>query len=229
MDNSKAIDFIFLFLSTYTLSALLGIVGILACLRYIFRKNIAQSRWERIFSFRNLIIGGIGARIINAGLLMYIQYSVWSEGGLGNYFLTAPLPKDLPIVGIKSYGVLFTSKFGYFLFYSWGRFWLSVIISVFVAYVFYVFLKMLSKKTERFFDEGEQELGFVCALVVGWPLFVVFLPLVFFSVVMVSIVRLIIFKEPYTTLGIPFILAMIILFLFGGYAMDLLRLAVLKV
>jgi len=229
MDNSKAIDFVFLFLSTYTLPALLGIIGILACLRYIFRKNIAQSRLEKFFSFRNLIIGGICARIINAALLMYMQYSIWSEGGLGNYFLTAPLPKDLPIVGIKSYGVLFMNKFGYFLFYSWGRFWLSVVISVFAAYIFYVFLRVLSKKTERFFDEGEQELGFICALIVGWPLFVVFIPLVFFSVVVVSITRLIVFKEPYTTLGIPFILAMIILFLFGGYAMDLLGLAVLKV
>lgn len=216
--------------SLYILPIFLGVIFIVTCFQYVFRKKLAATQWKNVFSFRNLSFFVIGGRIANAVLLMYLQYSVWRDGGgMGNYFLTAPLSKDLPITGMKSYGVLFTNKFGYFLFYSWGRFWLSVVLSIFAAYMFYAFLKILRRKTERFFEDGELELGFLCALVVGWPLFVIFVPIIFISVVVISIIRLVFFKEAYTTLGVPFLLATATTIVIGGYLISAFGLGVLKV
>ncbi|RJQ26050.1 hypothetical protein C4565_07480 [Candidatus Parcubacteria bacterium] len=227
MEHFESLHSFLIFLSAYILPIVLWVIFLFACVRYFLRKKFIAR--ESLLSFRNLIIYAIGGRIAHAGLLMYLQYSLWNEGGMGSYFLTAPLSKDLPIDGMKYFGWLFTNKFGYFLFYSWGRFWLSVIISIFVAYIFYIFLKLLKKRTERFFEEGEVELGFLSALIVGWPLFVIFVPLVFLSVIIVSLVRLIFLKQQYTTLGTPFLLAVLFLLLFGSYFIDVFNLVVLKV
>jgi hypothetical protein len=110
---------------------------------------------------------------------------------------------------------LFDSKLGYFFFYSWGHFWLNALVSIALAFALWSFLKMLQKKEARFFYLGETELGFVLALAVGWPNFVVFLPLAFLSVVLISLFRTIFLKKAYTTLGWPFILAAILAFVFG--------------
>jgi hypothetical protein len=97
------------------------------------------------------------------------------------------------------------------------------------ALAFYLFLVFLKKYKERFFEEGEVELGFILALTVGWSNFIVFLPLVFLSVILVSIFRKIVFKETYTTLGAPLLLAALLVLLFGRYFIDILGLAALRV
>jgi hypothetical protein len=102
------------------------------------------------------------------------------------------------------------------------------VVSLIAASLFYLFLVFLKKYQERFFEEGEAELGFLLSLMVGWSNFIVFLPMVFLSVVLVSIFRQLVFKEAYTTLGIPFILSAFIVLLFGNYLVSLLGLASLR-
>lgn len=212
------------------LPVILVVMFLVASLRYIFRFSFFNTKYGSFFSFRNLAIIAVVGKILNAGLLMYLQYSVWRQSGaMGEVFLNSPVSKDLPFSAAKNFGWLLDNKFGYFLFYSWGRFWLSVIISLLVAYVFYLLLRALKLKTERFFVEGETEFGFLCALVVGWPGFVLFVPFVFLSVVVVSIAKLLFFKEQYTTLGAPFMLATVIVLVFGSYLISLFGLGVLKV
>jgi hypothetical protein len=169
-------------------------------------------------------------KIINAGLLMYLQYSLWKQSGaMGEVFLTSPVSKSLPMDTAKNFSWLLDNKFGYFLFYSWGRFWLSVVISIVVAFALYWLLRVFKRNNERFFNVGETELGLLCALIVGWPSFVLFIPLVFLSVIVISIIRLLFFKEQYTTLGGPFILATAVVIVFSGYLISLFGLVVLKV
>jgi len=216
--------------SKYMLPVVLVVAFLIACSRYIFRISFFNTKYGSFFSFRNLIIVVIIGKVLNAGLLMYLQYLLWKQSGaLGEVFLNSPVSKDLPFSTAQNFEWLLDNKFGYFLFYSWGRFWLSLIISLIVSFAFYWLLSVFKRKNERFFNIGETELGLLCALIVGWPSFVLFVPLVFLSVVLISIFRLIFFKEKYTTLGGPFILAGVCVIIFGGYLISLFGLGVLRV
>jgi len=223
MENFGSLSPFIVDFSKYFLPVVLGIICLLSIYRFLFKKEDGK-----YLSFRNFIFVAIGARVVNAGMLMYLQYVLWRGDGMASYFLNASLSKDLPIDGIRYFSWLFSNKLGYFLFYSWGRFWLSVVLSVFVAYIFYLFLKILRKKTERFFEEGEIELGLLAAVVVGWPSFVLFIPLIFIFVVCISIAKLFL-KEKYTTLGIPIILSMLVLYICGEYLINLFNLGVLRI
>lgn len=177
-----------------------GVILILAFLIYGLRKSIGLTK------SRILIISSISFRILYAALLTISQYYTWSQ---------------------NKFTQLFPSS--YFFFYSYGRFWLNVLISIAVAFIFYLFLKFLQKHRERFFEQGEAEFGFLSALIVGWPNFVIFLPLVFVSVVLLSIFRRVFLKEFYTTMGIPFLLAALIVLISGNQIVNILGLGVLKI
>ncbi|MFH1193140.1 MAG: hypothetical protein V1656_02370 [Candidatus Jorgensenbacteria bacterium] len=151
-----------------------------------------------------------------ATLLTFGQYFVWSSDWWGKQFLNTSLAPSLPIPLIQLFPNFFGSRLGYFLFYSWGRFWLHALLAVGVAALFWWFLRMLKRRNERFFEEGETELGFLCALAAGWPGILPFLVLAFLLVLAVSIARRAIFGEAFTTLGLPFLIAAVAALAFGG-------------
>lgn len=168
-------------------------------------------------SSRRLIKITAGFYILYAAFLTWGQYYVWSRDALGRIFLVS-----------DRFGVLDGSS-GYFLFYSYGRFWLNVGIAVLVSFVFYVLLKSLKNYKERFFEEGETELGFLCALAAGWPGVVIFVPLVFLGVLAVSAVRLAVLKKRLTTLGWPFLAALFLALALGDILIETLGLKVLYI
>ncbi|MHB9019569.1 MAG: hypothetical protein ACYC3G_01675 [Minisyncoccota bacterium] len=193
-------------------------------------KRFAWFNFFSDLSYKFLIWLVVGFKVFYAIVETFSQYYVWS----GNAFTKLLLDQniiDFNIVKgfIGKLAWIFDNRFGYFIFYSWGRFWLGIVVSLIAALLFYLFLVFLKKHKERFFDEGETELGFLLALMVGWSNFIVFLPLVFLSVVLVSVFRRIVFKEMYTTLGAPFLLSALIVLLFGKYIVDILGLTMLKV
>ncbi|MDO8442957.1 MAG: hypothetical protein Q7S81_01725 [bacterium] len=186
--------------------------------------------WVRGLSYKFLIWLVLGFKVLYASIETFSQYYIWSNNGFTKLFLDQniidfDIVKDLP----RGMTWIFDNRFGYFLFYSWGRFWMEIAVSLVAALAFYLFLRFLKKHKERFFEEGEVELGFLLALVVGWSNFIIFLPLVFLSVVLVSIFRTLAFKEAHTTLGAPFLLAALIVLLFGKYIVDILGLTMLRV
>lgn len=190
-----------------------GIIFLIAVFFYIKKysfDNVGQK-------YKKLIFLTIIFRLFYAILLTGIQYYVWTQSEFTKIMIDAPT------------GGIFNGKYGYFLFYSFGRFWLNTIILIVMAYVFYLFLIFLKKYRERFFDEGEIELGFLAVLIVGWPNFVIFMPFVFMFVVLISIFKMIFLKEHYTTLGLPFILAMLTALIFGNKLAIFLNLGFLKV
>ena len=81
----------------------------------------------------------------------------------------------------------------------------------------FLFSESAEKYRERFFEEGELDLGFLSALLIGWPNFVVFVPLVFLSVVIIAVFRRVFLKELYTTLGLPMLLATLLVLAFGDF------------
>ena len=207
--------------------AILGIVGMSL---YAFRHIPSVAKVTRAVNYTLLVRGAVWVRIGYAGLLSVLQYYAWANfGKMGESFLNAPLGSSIPVPFIQQFPGLFNHPLGYFLFYSYGRFWLNALISLLVAWAFYKFLFVLKRYNGRFFEEGETELGYLMALIVGWPAFTVFVPLIFVFVVLVSLFRLIVFKETLTTLGWAFICATLVASLYGNAFLSLLGWSALKI
>ena len=155
-------------------------------------------------TYRAHVVAVIGALIVRSLILIYWQRSIWQENALGRRLLTEPLSDPNPFYQLSP--AIFGREGGYFVAFALSRFLLAVVVSLAVSFVFYVILKVLEKKNSRFFMPGETRLGFLCALISGWPGFVFFLPAVFVSVVVVSSVRMMLGHQ-FTTLGYPMLLA----------------------
>lgn len=155
-----------------------------------------------------------GAAITFAGLVLFstmLQYTIWSNDPLSSKLL----PPHQSIL--------------YFLKYAGVHFWLAPFIAFALALAFYFFLHALERKNERFFGEGEVELGALAAFLVGWPRFIIFLPVVFLVVVLISGAKLIFKKGAYTTLGLPFLIGLGVTLAYGYAVIDLLGLSGLGV
>ena len=169
-------------------------------------------------------------KFLYAAFLSVAQYYIWSQSKFTEVLVSSPLSEKVPETFItKLLSPLFKSSIGYVAYYSYGRFFLNVIVVLIVSFSFWAFLRILKRHKERFFEEGEVEFGLVCALIAGWPGFIVFIPLTFISVVIVSIFRGIVWKEVYTTLGYPLMLATLITLIFGNYLIEILNLGVFRI
>lgn len=197
-------------------------------LRERFQKIIL---WFASRNYWTLIYIAIGFRVLYAVYISVAQYYVWKNGGdFTNMLASSPLPDAVPGTFFTNlFPGIFQSEFGYVTFYDLGRYGLNVLWSIAVAFMFWAFLRVLKKYNGRFFDTQETELGLLCALIVGWPSLAIFVPLVFISVIVVSIIRGIFFKEAYTTLGYPFLLATLMCLLFGSQLIEMFGLGVLRI
>lgn len=187
----------------------------------------------KFINYKLLIICCLLFRVIYAFILTVSQYYIWGQAELTKLLLNSPLSAETPMPNFIRESFIFSNRLGYFLFYSWGRFWFNIVLSFVIAFIFYIFLKILKKYNERFFEEGEPELGFLAGLIVGWPNFVIFVPFIFIAVILVSIFRLIRLRELYTTLGWPIILATFLVLIsdwvFNNKLLEILGLTVLKI
>src|SRR5512146_688301 len=96
-----------------------------------------------------------GVFVLSALLMTWMQYATWKGDALSMKLLP---PYQSILYFVKYVGI---------------HFWLAPIISVLVSAAFYGILLLLKRRNERFFEEGEPELGALAAFLVGWPRFVV--------------------------------------------------------
>lgn len=176
-----------------------GLILLWAWLKYFDIKP-----WNKI-TFNRLIAGTIAFKIGFSIAQTVSQYLVWSKNDLTKIFLTSPSDGILNFQG------------GYFIFYALNRFWGEMILGIFIAWLFYKFLLYLKKYEDRFLAAGEAELGFLTALLVGWPGFVAYLPLFLVILVALSLIRRLFWGEKYTTLGLSMLLAASLILAFEPY------------
>lgn len=150
-------------------------------------------------------------RVAYAAVLSIAQYYVWSREGLTKLLL----PPHQPI--------------SYFFGYAFVHFWMEQLLAIAGALVFYIILSLARKYKERWLSREEIALGFLIALLVGWPNVVIFIPLVFLLSALASAVHLIVLKNRYSTLSSSFILAGLFAFIWGNIIIELLHLTVLRV
>lgn len=200
----------------------------LAIILYVFRRD--AERTKKITSYKFLSVCIVVFKTLYVALTAAAYYYVWSANKLSELLLNSPLSGNVPpSIVTRLFPTFFNSDHGYFFFYVYGRYFINLFLAIGLALVFWAFLKLLKKRNERFFEEGETELGLVSALIVGWPNFVLFIPIVFLSVIAVSIIRGIVYKEAYTTLGWPFILSSFLCLAAGGWLIDALNLGVFRI
>jgi hypothetical protein len=195
----------------------LFIVFLIIVYLYIFRNKFISGK--KSFFYKLSFLTPIGFGVFYAALLSFVQYFVWNSNKFTKILLNSADEK----------WNLFNYKFGYFLHYILLHFWLNVLISVCAGFLFYLFLIFLKKYRERFFEDGEVELGFALALIVGWPNFVVFIPLIFVFVIFISIFKALFLKQMYTTLGWPMIFAALVVLIWGDFLINVLKLGVLRI
>ena len=177
---------------------------------FLERKGKARPRFfNKIYRLLPIVLTFF--YVFYASIETIAQYYVWSHDSFSKLFL--PPYQDL----------------SFFVFYSFGRFWLNAILAVGAAFVFYLFLKILSRHRDGLFKQGEKELGLIFALLAGWPGIVIFIPLVFVVTVALAVARFAVFKLRTTTLGLPFIISAAIILLWGSKLVSLLGLSVLKI
>jgi len=175
-------------------------VAIVACIVY-YRPMADRRRIFLRFAFGVAVF-----RLLFAGVRTALQYYAWMRTELTRFFLPPH----------QSVAVL--------LHYSWTHFWLNAIVSIGAALLFFAVLRALRAHNPRYFAEGEADLGLLLALVVGWPHVVVFVPAVFLSVVVISLIRGIFLREAYTVLGLPFFIGYAIALVSTGYIIAALSL-----
>ena len=149
------------------------------------------------YLMRRLCFVSIAVLFTLALLATFLQYAVWR----GDPFSQNLLPPSQSIL--------------YFAKYAGTHFWLTPLISLVVGTAFYGLLTTLKRKNDRFFEEGETELGAVALFLVGWPRVVVFLPAAFLAVVVISAFKLALKRGAYTTLGAPFLFGLAVTLAWG--------------
>lgn len=200
-------------------------------LRYVLRRkeNPVVKKISGYLNYGRIACVLVFFRFLYACFLTTAQYLVWagSDNPAIKIFSTAPLDRSVPLPKLlESARPLLENKYGYFIFYAFGRFWMNFFITVGFCLLFWYFLVLLKKYRARFFEEGETELGLAVSLVIGWPGVVVFIPLLFLFVVLISIFKTLFFREKYTTLGWPFLCSGITTMLFGHWMLAALGLAI---
>ncbi len=167
-------------------------------------------------------------RLIFACTATWVQYYIWSQNAFSRNLLQAYVPTG-ELAALEKILGLFGGQVSYFLVYSWGRFWLNLILVLLVATLFWALLTSLRRYRPRFFKEGEVELGFLLVLLVGWPGFVIFLPLFLLMVVFISALRLLAWGERYTTLGWPMLISAGLTLIWSALWLTALGLNVLRI
>lgn len=145
--------------------------------------------WRKTY-LKKLAGGIIGIRFVYFAVLTAAQYYLWANNEFSRLFL------DSRVGGI----------WNYFAPYIGLRFGLNFLLTLLAAYLWWQFLRFLEKYRSRFFEEDEVLLGLLCALLVGWPNFVIFVPAVFLAVVLIALLRRWAWGARRTTLGLPFLI-----------------------
>lgn len=175
------------------------VISWLALMTSVVTYAFFRSRLKSVMALVGMVVIVLYTAI--AVFLSYMQYLAWTSSEIGLLFLPPH------------------QSWSYYLGYVGLRYWLAPVFTLFIAGLWYGFVRLLGSRSERYFNRGEMELTAVIMLAVGWPASLVLLPIAGVVLVLYSLIRLLIFKQSLTTLAVPFLLA-------GGialFAADTLR------
>ncbi|PIS04748.1 MAG: hypothetical protein COT81_04795 [Candidatus Buchananbacteria bacterium CG10_big_fil_rev_8_21_14_0_10_42_9] len=180
-------------------------------------------------SLKKLFYGLIIFYIAYGATLTALQYWAWSGAGPTRWFLNQALGENVPLTFFWRLNPIKDSSFGYFAFYTWGRFWLNILITILASLAFQFLLAGLRQFNRRWLTASDVWLGSIGLLLSGYPGLIVFFILTFVFVLIYAFIRLILYKKVYTTIGIPMIIAALISILWGEELIFSLNLGVFNI
>ena len=128
-------------------------LGVFVCAvwRYCVVRGYVHVRMREWGTIKQLWMSVLWFRGGYATLLTIAQYYIWSQNDFTRAFLNTSLGEDFPVPWVRNFPFLFDTQFGYFFLYVWQRFWLEALVTFCVAWIFFLFLKLLKKYRARFF------------------------------------------------------------------------------
>jgi len=177
-------------------------------------------------SFGWLAFAVILFEILYALFLTFLQYKAWQGSSLTRIFIHSPIGQEVPLFGLfKAFNFLRKVKSGYFIYFSFYRFWLTPLLSILASTLFYGFLRLLLLYRSSLLYSYEATLAFLLALLTGWPNFFTF---IFLFLILFLLVSIYVFIRGRKTSNIApaLFLACILVIIFGGYFAS--KLLVLK-
>lgn len=178
--------------------------------------------------FKRLVLVTLGLKMLAAAFFTWSQWYVWHLSR--PEFLSLPLSSNLKLFGaFKIFDFLKSIKGGYFIFYSFGHFWLELLLALLVAAGWWFLLKLVAKYKEVTVTSDELLLAWITAVIAGWPGIVLYVPIVF----MLMALGMLYFRlrkiDKLVAMGWPVIMSSTIVLVAGTFLVELLGLAVLKV
>lgn len=171
-------------------------IGAMLFLWLIFAKNRFKiASW---FSYQSVALMVIAARFTYAVFTTIMQYYTWSLNAFSQVFLNVPVDSSLPFGSEVNWfsQFFFHRQLGYFMYYCLGRIWYEAGLSIVVAILFLVFLRIVLDKyrSSSWFAETYW-CGFASSLIVGWPAVIIFVPLGFFVAILHGLSLRFVFKK----------------------------------
>ncbi len=157
------------------------------------------------------IVFVITARIFYAVLMTFLQYRLWGQNEISQFLL----PPHQPL--------------RYFLYYSWGRFWLNPVLSIASAGVFYGFLLVVKKYRQILFGARDARVALLATSALPWPGIVIFIPLAFCILAIMTFINSLRAPGSRTAFVPALIVAALIAFFFSGRIIEIFNLSALKI
>lgn len=164
--------------------------------------------WCARLSWKFLVVTAVALHLAYGVLLTWGQYVTWGGNPATRVFLEQPLPREVPLVAfLESARPLLEKPLGYFVFYAFGRFWVSIILLLGLTGFFATLLKMRAYCRPDNFRADEIAMITLALLISGWPGIIVLVPLSFCFAVVFSFFSSFFLRIPKVHLAPSFLFA----------------------
>lgn len=199
-------------------------ISVLLVAAYAYKTNLAGT--QKILS--RLLWAVIGLKLAKPIFFTWSQWHVWRA--LRPEFLSLPLAADLKLLGwLKAFSFLKSTSGGYFIFYSFGRFWLAALLALATAAMWWALLKIIASRRPEAIYPGEASLAWVTGAIAGWPGIVLYVPLTLLLTLIGSAYHDFKKIDSRLPIGWPMIIASLIVLVAGSLLLDWFGLGVLRV
>lgn len=194
----------FIFSNLNTIILAVWLVFFFAVIARAFRPS-----WVGNISYRWLVAVAIGIHLLYGAVATIGQYRAWATANdITRALFSAPLSAEVPLpVYLEWSRTLFEYPHGYFVFYSFGHFFLSTIALLIIVGLFLLFFVVRSRTHPINFREGDISMIVLAMLISGWPGVIVLLPIGFICAVLLSLVARAAYGVERTPLPPAFLLA----------------------
>lgn len=193
----------FIFANLNTVALIIWLVFFCAVVVRMMRPTLINN-----FSYGRLVVVAVILHSLYGVVATWGQYRAWMSSDITRVLLDAPLSPEVPFPSYFEWiRPFFENAHGYFAFYSFQNFFLSLVALLIIVGLFLLFLVVRARTHPINFKRGDIMLVVLAMLISGWPGVVVLLPIGFVCAVLISTIARIVYGVERVSLPPAFILA----------------------